>query len=30
MLKFGFLNQEVVIEEEDPALIQLTTQMSTY
>ena len=30
MLKFGFLNPEVVIEEEDPSKIQLTTQMSTH
>ena len=26
--KFGFRNKEVIIEEEDPALIQMTTQMS--
>lgn len=26
--KFGFRNKEVVIEEEDPSMIQLTTQMS--
>lgn len=29
MVKFGFRNKEVVIEEEDPAMIQITTQMSS-
>jgi len=28
MERFGFRNKEVIIEEEDPAAIQQTTQMS--
>ena len=29
MDRFGFRNKEIIIEEEDPAAIQMTTQMST-
>lgn len=29
MERFGFRNKEVIIEEEDPSAIQMTTQMST-
>jgi uncharacterized protein YajQ (UPF0234 family) len=30
MERFGFRNKEVIIEEEDPSSIQLTTQMSNH
>lgn len=30
MMKFGFRNKEVIIEEEDPNEVQYTTQVSNF